>query len=77
MYNTCYYCYTKVQLLTVLSIASASWDRTIKIWQVNTGREIATLTGHENYVRAIAFSPDEETLVSVSDDDTIKIWQPI
>jgi len=56
-------------------LASGCWDKTIKIWEINTGREICTLSGHSNYVRSVAFSPDGQTLVSGSDDDTIKIWR--
>jgi serine/threonine protein kinase len=57
------------------TMASGSWDNTIKIWELNAGNEICTLNEHSNYVRSIAFSPDGQTLVSASDDDTIKIWQ--
>ncbi|MBO3460830.1 serine/threonine protein kinase [Aetokthonos hydrillicola Thurmond2011] len=56
-------------------LASASWDQTIKLWQINTGKEICTLSGHSNYVRSVAFSPDGQTLVSGSDDNTVKVWQ--
>ena len=56
-------------------VASGCWDKTIKIWEINTGKEICTLSGHSNYVRSVAFSPDGQTLASGSDDDTIKIWR--
>lgn len=36
---------------------------------------VKTLTGHSNYVGSVAISPDGQTLVSGSDDDTIKIWR--
>jgi WD40 repeat protein len=41
---------------------------------VATGREIATLKGHDNYVHAVAFAPDGKTVASGSRDKTIKIW---
>ena len=44
-------------------------DSTIKLWDVATGREIATLTGY-----SVAFSPDGKTLAFGSGDDTIKLW---
>ncbi|MDB9540704.1 trypsin-like peptidase domain-containing protein, partial [Anabaenopsis arnoldii] len=45
-----------------LASASGSWDKTIKLWDVATGRSIATLTGHSNVVNSVAFSPDGKTL---------------
>jgi WD40 repeat protein len=57
------------------TLASASYDNTIKLWQVETGEELRTLTGHENGVNSVSFSPDGQTLASASDDNTIKLWQ--
>ena len=55
-------------------IASASWDKTIKLWNVDTGELINTLTGHTDGINSIAFSPDNQFLISGSEDKTIKIW---
>src|SRR5262249_32361643 len=49
------------------TLASGSGDRTIKLWDVATGKERATLTGHGDWVRSVAFSPDGNTLASGSD----------
>ena len=57
------------------TLVSGSRDKTIKIWQLSTGRELRTLTGHSNGVSSVAISPDGQTLVSASIDKTIKIWQ--
>jgi WD40 repeat protein len=57
-----------------LTLASASSDKNIKIWDVATGKTLKTLTGHDNSVTSIAFSPDGQKLVSASLDKTIKIW---
>ena len=55
-------------------LASASGDKTIKLWNVTTGKLISTLSGHQNSVISLAFSPDGKTLASASWDKTIKLW---
>ncbi|MEA5527355.1 serine/threonine-protein kinase [Nodularia spumigena] len=55
-------------------IFASSGERLIKVWHLGTGKEIATLKGHEQRVNVVAISPDGRTLVSGSDDQTIKIW---
>ena len=54
--------------------ASASFDRTIKLWHLDTATLLGTFTGHLEPVLSLAFSPDGTTLVSGSIDDTIKLW---
>jgi serine/threonine protein kinase len=56
-------------------LASGSGDKTIKLWQMSTGRKISTLKGHSDGVASVAFSPDGQILASCSSDETIKIWQ--
>ncbi|MBW4615616.1 MAG: serine/threonine protein kinase [Desmonostoc vinosum HA7617-LM4] len=56
-------------------LATGSWDNTIKLWQVNTGKELSTFTGHASWVHSVAFSPDGKFLASGSADCTIKLWQ--
>ncbi len=55
-------------------LASGSDDHTIKLWNLATGEQIRTLTGHSSSVRSVAFSPDGKILVSGSLDRTIKVW---
>ncbi|KAH8878676.1 hypothetical protein GQ53DRAFT_706897, partial [Thozetella sp. PMI_491] len=47
-------------------VASASRDRTIKLWDAGTGEPGPTLTGHSDGVRAVAFSPDGKLVASAS-----------
>jgi WD40 repeat protein len=55
-------------------LASGSSDRTIKLWDVATGKERATLRGHAGEVSSVCFSPDGKVLASGGDDRTIKLW---
>ena len=54
-------------------IASASWDKTIKLWHAETGELINTLK-HKDAVRTIAFSPDNRTIISGTEDGKIYLW---
>uniref|UniRef100_UPI0039C6FC57 AAA-like domain-containing protein n=1 Tax=Nostoc sp. PCC 9305 TaxID=296636 RepID=UPI0039C6FC57 len=56
------------------TLASASADKTIKLWNLDTRKEITTLRGHSNWVTRVVFSPDGKTLASASCDKTIKLW---
>ncbi len=55
-------------------LVSGSRDKTIKIWDLDTGELLRTLKGHEDGVDAIALSPDGEIIASGSSDKTIKLW---
>jgi hypothetical protein len=54
-------------------LVSGSKDKTIKLWDVATGKELATLKGHTSSVNCVVFSPDGKTVASGS-DQTIKLW---
>ncbi|KAM0274353.1 hypothetical protein ACHAQH_007919 [Verticillium albo-atrum] len=55
-------------------LASASGDKTVKIWDAATGACLQTLEGHGDWVTSVAFAADGQRLASASDDETVKIW---
>ncbi|PWA03219.1 hypothetical protein BB558_000629 [Smittium angustum] len=55
-------------------IISASRDKTIKIWEFNTGYCIKTITGHAEWVRFVSVSEDNKLIVSASNDQSIRVW---
>ena len=57
------------------TLASASDDKIIKLWDLNTQKVLATLSGHSQAVKSVAFSPDGKILATAGDDKTIKLWQ--
>ena len=56
------------------TLASGSYDKTIKTWDARSGELLRTLEGHKWIVYSVAFAPDGNTLVSGSHDKTIKLW---
>jgi WD40 repeat protein/serine/threonine protein kinase len=55
-------------------LASASHDRTVRIWDVKTGRPVGELRGHDDVVYGVAYSPDGSRLATASWDGTVRIW---
>jgi|TARA_B100001142_G_scaffold238940_1_gene237689 ribosome assembly protein 4 len=55
-------------------IASASFDKAVKLWDGKTGEFIATMRGHVGPVYQIAWSADSRMVVSGSKDSTLKVW---
>jgi WD40 repeat protein/serine/threonine protein kinase len=55
-------------------LATASWDRTAKVWEAASGRELRTLSGHAAAVHAVCWSPDGKRLATASFDQTAKVW---
>jgi WD40 repeat protein len=54
--------------------AAGASDGRITIWDVASHQEVATLEGHEELVRQLAFTPDGDCLVSVSKNQ-LRVWR--
>jgi WD40 repeat protein len=57
-----------------LTLASAGWDNTVRLWEPTTGREIVPFRGHTGIIFRLAFAPDGKTLATSSFDGTVKLW---
>jgi hypothetical protein len=55
-------------------LASASADKTVKVWDAQTGQELLTCKGHAREVHSVAFSPDGHRLASGAGDGKVMIW---
>jgi WD40 repeat protein/serine/threonine protein kinase len=56
------------------TLATAGADRTVRLWDPATGKELAVLVGHGGTVCALAFAPDGLTLASGGADRTAILW---
>jgi WD40 repeat protein len=55
-------------------LASASYDKSVRVWDATSGEELLTLRGHEKSVDIVRWSPDGRRLVSGSGDGTVRVW---
>lgn len=56
---------------------SGSWDGTLRLWEINSGKTTRRFVGHEKDVLSVAFSVDNRQIVSGSRDKTIKLWNTL
>ncbi|KAE8158784.1 WD40 repeat-like protein [Aspergillus tamarii] len=56
---------------------SASWDKSLRLWELATGETTRTFVGHTNDVLSVSFSADNRQIVSASRDRSIKLWNTL
>jgi WD40 repeat protein len=56
-------------------LLSGSWDKTVKLWQMETGKELLALKGHSDSINCVAISSGGSAIATGSKDKTIKIWK--
>ena len=56
-------------------IATGDFDKTVKIWEIASGKLLKILVGHKNYVKSVAFSLDNQTVLASSTYGTINLWK--
>lgn len=56
---------------------SSSWDNSLRLWDIATGKTIQSFLGHQKDVLSVCFSKDERQILSGSRDGTIKLWNTL
>jgi WD40 repeat protein len=57
------------------TLASASLDKTVRLWEASSGRHLRTMEGHAEAVYGVTWSPDGRILASASYDETVRLWR--
>ncbi|WP_414574339.1 WD40 repeat domain-containing protein, partial [Nostoc sp. CCY 9925] len=56
------------------NIVTASFDKTARVWDSTTGKQLVQLKGHQDWVINASFSPDGKQIVTASADKTARVW---
>ena len=55
-------------------LVTTSEDRSVRLWEIPSGRRVATFHGHTDFVQAVAFRPDGRELATGSLDGSVRVW---
>ena len=84
MSNMLFACYGHSSRVTSLAwspngkwLASASYDKTVQVWDATNGKQLSTYKEHRDRVNALVWSPNSTHLASASDDGTVRVWNAL
>jgi len=58
-----------------IGVGQSDFDFTVRVWDLDSGRELRGLQGHTNWVTSVHFSPDGQRVLSGSYDHSVRLWE--